>query len=312
MDPVSPEPKINTLKSWFEAIRIRTLPLSVSGILIGTALAYYSGGFDGLLFFLTLGACISLQILSNLANDYGDGIKGTDNEGRIGPERAIQSGAISASSMLNGIRITVLITIIFIVFAIFRAFGIKTIYYSILFFILGGLAVYAAIRYTVGNQAYGYRALGDIMVFIFFGVVSVIGTFFLQVKAFEAVTLLPAVTVGLLSVAVLNLNNMRDIDSDRNSNKITVALKLGWNNAKKYHSFLIVMAMISGLAWAVLFYRTPLHFLFIITYIPLIRHLIFINRNEEPGKLDSQLKVVALSTFALAILMGIGHIYVAL
>lgn len=312
MDPINQESKSDKVSPWLKAIRLRTLPLSVSGILLGTALAYYAGGYDGFLLFLTLGATIGLQILSNLANDYGDGIKGTDDNDRIGPERTVQSGAISPSAMLNGIRITVLFTIIFIIFAVFRAFGINFVYYSIFFFILGGLAVFAAIRYTVGNQAYGYRALGDIMVFIFFGIVSVLGTFFLQAKAFDAVTILPAVTIGLLSVGVLNLNNMRDIESDRKSNKITVALKLGWQKAKRYHSFLIITAMISGLTWAVLFYRTPLHFLFMITYIPLIRHLIFIWRNESPEKLDSQLKVVALSTFVLSVLMGIGHIYLAL
>ena len=303
---------MNKFKLWISAFRLRTLPLSVSGIIIGGFLAYYNGFFNAGIFILTLLTTLSLQILSNIANDYGDGVKGTDNEDRIGPERAIQSGQITPEEMYHAIRINILI-VIFLVFAtVFTAFGVHFILYSLLFFILGGLAVYAAIKYTVGKSAYGYRALGDVMVFIFFGVLSVMGSYFLFSKQLDHVTILPACIVGLLSIGVLNLNNMRDIESDKASNKITVAVKLGWKQAKRYHVSLIVSAMLIALLFGVLYYTSPFNFIFIIAFIPLIKHLMTVIKAQKPHELDSQLKLLALLTFALSILLGIGHIYNAI
>lgn len=303
---------MNKFKLWISAFRLRTLPLSVSGIIIGGFLAYYNGFFNAGIFILALLTTLSLQILSNIANDYGDGVKGTDNEDRIGPERAIQSGQITPEEMYHAIRINILI-VIFLVFAtVFTAFGVHFILYSLLFFILGGLAVYAAIKYTVGKSAYGYRALGDVMVFIFFGVLSVMGSYFLFSKQLDHVTILPACIVGLLSIGVLNLNNMRDIESDKASNKITVAVKLGWKQAKRYHVSLIVSAMLIALLFGVLYYTSPFNFIFIIAFIPLIKHLMTVIKAQKPHELDSQLKLLALLTFALSILLGIGHIYNAI
>ena len=303
---------MNKFKLWISAFRLRTLPLSVSGIIIGGFLAYYNGFFNAGIFILALLTTLSLQILSNIANDYGDGVKGTDNEDRIGPERAIQSGQITPEEMYHAIRINILI-VIFLVFAtVFTAFGVHFILYSLLFFILGGLAVYAAIKYTVGKSAYGYRALGDVMVFIFFGVLSVMGSYFLFSKQLDHVTILPACIVGLLSIGVLNLNNMRDIESDKASNKITVAVKLGWKQAKRYHVSLIVSAILIALLFGVLYYTSPFNFIFIIAFIPLIKHLMTVIKAQKPHELDSQLKLLALLTFALSILLGIGHIYNAI
>jgi len=300
---------MDNIKPWISALRLRTLPLSVSGIVVGSCLAYYNGFFDVVIFVFALLATISLQILSNLANDYGDGVKGTDNENRVGPERAIQSGKITPEQMFAAIKINILIVILVVLMLILSAFGTRHILYALLFFVLGLICVYAAIKYTVGESAYGYRAMGDIMVFLFFGLLSVLGTYFLFTKQLDHVLLLPACTIGLLSTGVLNLNNMRDIESDKASNKITMAVKLGLKRAKLYHSTLIISALVLSLLFGILYYRRPINLLFIVVFIPLIIHLVAVLKTSEAKLLDPQLKVLALSTFALALLLGFGYIY---
>jgi 1,4-dihydroxy-2-naphthoate octaprenyltransferase len=300
------------LKSYIKAARLRTLPLSVSGIILGSALAYYNGYFNLLTFLLAILVTISLLILSNLANDYGDGVKGTDNEHRVGPERAIQSGEITPDEMFSAIKTNVLIVIILVFLLILNAFGTQHFLYAFLFFALGGLSIYAAIKYTVGESAYGYRALGDLMVFLFFGLLSVIGTYFLYTKQLDHVVVLPAWVVGLLSTGVLNLNNMRDIDNDKASGKITMAVKLGLKGAKRYHLFLVGGAMILSLLFGLLYYRSISSLLFIIAYIPLIKHLKTVFNAKEAKDLDPQLKVLALTTFVLSVLLSLGHIYNAM
>lgn len=300
---------MDKIKPWISAFRLRTLPLSISGIIVGSCLAYYNGAFNVLIFILALLATISLQILSNLANDYGDGVKGTDNEERIGPERAIQSGEITPEEMFSAIRINILIVILFVFLLIYNAFGSQHFLYAMLFFVLGGLSIFAALKYTIGQSAYGYKALGDIMVFLFFGLLSVIGTYFLYTKQLDHVLLFPAFSIGLLSTGVLNLNNMRDIESDTNANKITVAVKLGFKKAKVYHVFLIVSAIVLSLLFGILYYRTLSNFIFVIAFIPLILHLVAVIKAKDAKLLDPQLKVLALSTFLLAILLGTGQIF---
>ena len=162
---------------WISAMRLRTLPLSVSGIIVASCLAEYNGYFNWLVFTLAILATLSLQILSNLANDYGDGIKGTDNHKRLGPARAIQSGKISPEQMFNAIKINVLVSIGLAFLLILSAFGVNHKPYSFVFFFLGIICIIAAIKYTMGKRAYGYRGLGDLFVFVFFGLVSVIGVY---------------------------------------------------------------------------------------------------------------------------------------
>ena len=296
------------IKPWIAAARLRTLPLSVSGIIIGSCLAYYNGAFNITIFILALLATISLQVLSNLANDYGDGVKGTDNDERIGPERAIQSGKITPDEMFAAIRMNILIVILFVFLLIYSSFGSQHFLYAMLFFVLGAISIFAALKYTIGESAYGYRALGDIMVFLFFGLLSVVGTYFLYAKQLDHVLFLPACTIGLLSTGVLNLNNMRDIESDTNSNKITVAVKLGLKKAKRYHTILVIGAIVLSLLFGILYYRSITNFVFVIAFIPLIRHLVAVLKAKDTKSLDPQLKVLALSTFLLAILLGIGQI----
>ncbi|WP_299099753.1 1,4-dihydroxy-2-naphthoate octaprenyltransferase [uncultured Winogradskyella sp.] len=299
---------MNKIKPWLSAMRLRTLPLSVSGIILGSCFAYYNGQFNILVFALAMLTTISLQILSNLANDYGDGVKGTDNEDRVGPERAIQSGAITPLEMFEAIRFNIVVVIMLTVILLWIAFGFANILYFLLFMILGGMCVYAAIRYTMGESPYGYRALGDVFVFIFFGLISTIGSYILYLNSFDHVVVLPALAVGLLSVGVLNLNNMRDIESDEKSNKITVAVKLGLPKAKQYHYFLIFGALFISIIFSVLYYVEPYNFIYLIAFIPLLIHVKKIKHARTPDDFDSQLKVLALSTFLFSVLLGVGYI----
>lgn len=299
-------------KLWISAFRLRTLPLSLSGVIVASFLAYYNGFFDGVVCFFAICATLSLQILSNLANDYGDGVKGTDNAERLGPERAIQSGKITPAEMMHAIRLNILITIFLVVILVYTAFSGRYILYSLVYFLLGGITIYAAMKYTIGKSAYGYKALGDIMVFLFFGILSVLGTYFLYAKQIDHVTFLPACIIGLLSAGVLNLNNMRDINSDKASGKITIAVKLGLKRAKLYHTLLISLALILAVLFGILYYTAAFNLIYFIAFIPLLLHIIKVVKTEEPQLLDSQLKVLALSTFALSLLLGIGHIYNAI
>lgn len=293
---------------WISAMRLRTLPLSISGIILAACLAHYNGVFQWDIFILAILTTLSFQILSNLANDYGDGVRGTDNEDRIGPERVIQSGKISPEELMGAIKVNILLSIILAFSLIFSAFGVKHFFLTIFFFLLGIGSIIAAIRYTMGINAYGYKGMGDVFVFVFFGLVSVIGCYVLFAKQIDHVALLPAFTIGLLSTAVLNLNNMRDRLTDKKSNKITLAVKFGEKKVKTYHNVLVLAAIIVSGLFGVLYYTSLYNLIFIVTYIPLFLHLKRVNNNIDPKLLDPELKKLALTTVLLAILMGIGHL----
>lgn len=306
------------MKHWIEAARLRTLPLSVSGIIVGSmyALAHPTDEiltptevFNWRLFGFAILTTLGLQILSNFANDYGDGIKGTDNEDRIGPKRAIQSGVISPAAMKRAIIITSFLTLLSAIALIYYAFGYAHLFYSVFYLVLGILAILSAIRYTVGNTAYGYRGYGDLFVFVFFGLVSTLGVNFLYSKQLDFELILPAMAIGFLSVGVLNLNNMRDEESDKKVGKNTIVVKIGGVKAKKYHYFLIIGAMVLTLAFAIISEFQFDQYLFLLTYIPLTKHLIRVCKNQEPKALDPELKKLALSTFALAVLLSLCMIY---
>lgn len=299
---------MRNLKKWLSAMRLRTLPLSVSGIIIASCLAAYNGMFDGLIFTFAMLTTLSFQILSNLANDYGDGVKGTDNEDRIGPVRALQSGAITKEQMYTAIKINVVISIIFSVGLIYFSFSVKHFLLALLFFVISAYAIKSAIKYTMGSNAYGYKGQGDIFVFLFFGLVSVIGCYVLYAKSIDFITVLPAITVGLLSTAVLNLNNMRDIESDLKANKITLAVKLGPEKAKQYHYFLILTAIVLSIIFGALYYSTPYKLIYFIAFIPLFIHLKTVKSVSTPKAFDPELKKLALTTFILSVLLGIGHL----
>ncbi|SDB41019.1 1,4-dihydroxy-2-naphthoate prenyltransferase [Flavobacteriaceae bacterium MAR_2010_188] len=299
---------MNNFKSWLSAIRLRTLPLSISGIILGSCFAYYNGYFKITILLFAILTTISLQILSNLSNDYGDGVKGTDGEKRVGPARAIQSGKITPDDMLKAIRLNIIVVIIFTTILLYFAFGVKHFIYVLFFFILACASIYAAMNYTIGEKAYGYRSLGDFFVFIFFGLLSVIGSYFLYTMQLDHHVFLPAIALGLLCVGVLNLNNMRDIDSDKFSNKITVAVRLGIKSAKSYHYLLIVGTMIITLAFVILYYSSISNLLVLLIFVPLIFHLIKVKKAKKPEDFDTLLKPLALSAFAFSLLLGIGYI----
>jgi len=299
---------MNKTKVWIASMRLRTLPLSISGIILASFLAAYQDVFSWAICGLAILSTLSFQILSNLANDYGDGVKGTDNNDRIGPERAIQSGEISPKEMKKAITINVVISIVLALLTIYVAFGKEHFVLSALFLVFGIAAIVAAIKYTVGGNAYGYNAMGDIFVFLFFGLLSVIGGYVLFAKAIDFIVVLPAVAMGLLSTAVLNLNNMRDIESDTKSNKITLALKLGQEKAKTYHNILVSLAMVISIIFGLLFYKSAYNFIFTIAFIPLCFHLKKVNNTKNPQHFDPELKKLALTTVLLAILMGLGQL----
>jgi 1,4-dihydroxy-2-naphthoate octaprenyltransferase len=296
------------LKTWISAFRLRTLPLSISGAVVGSSYAYFSGFFDILIFIFIILTTLSFQILSNLANDYGDGIKGTDNNSRIGPERALQSGAISPKQMKNAIIINAILSAILALLLTYMAFGVSQLFNSLIFIVLGAISIYAAITYTVGKSAYGYRALGDLMVFLFFGWLSVMGTYFLFAKDLDSMLLIPATAIGCLSAAVLNLNNMRDLETDLKSNKITLAGYLGMKSSKIYHFALILSAIVLMLIFQFSISYSKIMYLSWIAFLPLLFHLKAVFFIKNPKDLDPHLKRVALSTFVLALLFAVALI----
>lgn len=311
------------IKPWLAAARLRTLPLSISGIIVGCSLANFSinnhsESSDGLLtccfgcyhyytkysiFILAILTTIGFQVLSNFANDYGDGIRGTDDD-REGEQRMVASGIISPKQMKNAMIITAIITFIFALSLIYVAFGSENFGYSILFLFLGIAAIIAAVKYTVGKSAYGYSGLGDIFVFLFFGWLSVVGSYFLYTKSLYFDVFLPATAIGLLSAAVLNLNNMRDRIKDKAHGKNTIVVKMGSKNAKLYHYALIIGAYICTHSFIIRNYYSPKQFIILIAFIPLIMNMVVVGKNIILKELDPELKKVALSTFLYAILFA--------
>ncbi|MEZ4811329.1 MAG: 1,4-dihydroxy-2-naphthoate octaprenyltransferase [Allomuricauda sp.] len=297
---------MGTTKAWIQAARLRTLPLSLSGIIVGTALANKEGFFERGIFILALLTTIGFQVTSNFANDYGDGVKGTDNEDRIGPARVLQSGLLSRSSLKKGIAVSICITLLLAIWLIYRAFGIENLPLILLFFALGLMSIWAAIRYTMGSKPYGYKGLGDLFVFLFFGLLGVLGSMFLYTKALNWISLLPAVAIGLLCVGVLNLNNLRDVASDKKHGKYTLVVKMGYENGKRYHFLLITVALLCFVAYAWIEGFSLLQSFYIVAFLPIIVHLRKVVATDIPKELDGELKKLALSTFLLAILFFVA------
>lgn len=293
-------------KIYVKAARLRTLPLSVSGIIVGSFLAASHGYFNWVICGLALLTTIGFQIISNFANDYGDGVKGTDNEDRIGPKRAIQSGEISPEKLLRTIKITSTFTFLTAILLIYSAFGKDDFINLSVFFVLGVASIAAALKYTMGKRAYGYSGFGDFFVFIFFGLLSVVGSYYLFSKQLEFTIFLPAISIGLLSIGVLNLNNMRDSVSDEKSGKNTIVVKIGVELAKYYHYYLLIASFLFASLYTLLYFKSWHQFLFLLAYIPIGKHFLVVYRNKRPILLDPELKKLALSTFLFAILFGLG------
>ena len=304
---------------WIQAARLRTLPLSISGIIMGSFIARWrlleqGKTWDWTIFALALLVTLLYQVLSNFANDYGDGVKGTD-QNRIGEaeQRAVASGKISATQMRNAVILFALLSLVATLILLYKAFFPDFIKEFYTFIGLGVACILAAIGYTVGKKPYGYLGLGDLMVFIFFGLVSVCGSYFLFTKTFDWDMLLPASAIGLLSAAVLNLNNMRDIENDEKSCKKTLALRLGFKNAMIYEMVILMLPPILVLIYMMMndlqaqgkYYA----FIFFITIFPLTSLRRKMMEVKEPKELDPFLKQVGIITLLMSVLVAFGLNY---
>lgn len=271
---------------------------------MGGFLASAAGAFRWSIFLLCVLTTIFLQILSNLANDYGDSVHGADSADRKGPSRAVQSGAISATQMKTAVIVFVLLSLASGVSLLLVAFGID--WNAILFFFgLGVLSILAAIAYTVGKKPYGYAGLGDLSVLIFFGLVGVMGSYYLFAKTISSIQILPALSCGLFSIGVLNINNIRDIDSDRKAGKFSIPVRIGKKKATVYHWFLLVSGLLTAIIYSILTYSSGWQFLFLIT-VPLFLKIGAAVQQKPSHELDPYLKQMALSTLLFVILFGAG------
>ena len=307
------------MTDWIKAARLRTLPLSISGIIMGSFIARWKllqngETWDITIFALALLVTLLYQVLSNYANDYGDGVKGTDKN-RIGEaeQRAVASGKISASQMRNAVILFALLSLVTTFYLLYKAFFPNFINEFYTFIGLGVACILAAIGYTVGKKPYGYLGLGDLMVFIFFGLVSVCGSYFLFTKSFDWDILLPASAIGLLSAAVLNLNNMRDIENDEKSGKKTLALRLGFKNAMIYEMIILVLPPILVLMYMMINHLQEqgkyYAFIFFVTVFPLMSLRRKMMEVKEPKELDPFLKQVGIITLLMSVLVAFGLNY---
>lgn len=294
------------LKMWWETARPKTLPLALASIFTGSALGYWANpqGFNGLVMALCLLTTILLQVLSNFANDYGDHQKGSDTEERIGPLRGIQKGAISAKELKWGLILMVMASFLSGSFLIGIAYENLSDLFA--FAGLGILAIVAAITYTVGVKPYGYMGLGDISVLVFFGLLGVGGTYYLQTHSIASHIILPAIGSGSLASAVLNINNLRDIEQDAKAGKNTLAVRLGAYKGRVYHCILLSVAALCYLAFAVATAISWTNYLFVLAMPLLAKHAIFVYRSQQPSELRPMLAQMSMISLLINILFSLG------
>lgn len=294
------------VRIWLQAFRLRTLPLALSCIAMGGFLAASVNAFRWDIFFLCILTTIFLQILSNLANDYGDTIHGADSSERKGPSRAVQSGAISPGQMRNAVIVFALLSLVAGISLLIVSFGIN--WKSIFFFLcLGLLSIVAAIAYTVGKKPYGYIGLGDFSVLIFFGLVGVMGSYYLFTKQITWYEVLPALSCGFFSIGVLNINNIRDIESDRKAGKFSIPVRIGRKRAVNYHWFLIAGGLSAAIVYMLLTTDSLWAWLFLLSAPLFIRNGFAVSQKPS-DQLDSYLRQMALSTLLFVLLFGAGII----
>lgn len=295
-----------SIKTWISALRPRTLFLAIATAICGSGIAYSTGYFGTSVFVLTMLIAVILQLLSNMANDLGDYQHGTDTTGeRVGPKRTMQSGAITLPEMKRGIAIAIIAASITGLALIYIALQFMDPLYILLFIILGIASIIAAIKYTTGKNPYGYRGLGDLFSFIFFGLVSVLGTFFLHTHHLHFQPVLPAIGLGLLTVAVLNINNMRDLENDKKSGKITIPVRIGLAKAKRYHAFLTIGAIGCFIAYNIMYTDHWYQYVYMIIFVVFVKILINIYRITENKLLDPYLKYTSMTTFLLSVCFSI-------
>lgn len=291
-------------KSWITAFRLRTLPLAFSGWLVGTTIASIAVKISWPIAGLTLLTAFLLQILSNLANDYGDAVSGVDSDERKGPSRMVQSGQITKKAMGRAMIIFSLLSLLSGVALLFITFK-EDFISALVFFLIGIVGIASAIKYTVGKNPYGYAGFGDLFVFLFFGVVLIFGTYYLQVQTFDGLVLLPAISLGMLSIGVLNVNNIRDIESDKVSGKNSIPVRLGREKAVVYHIFLLAGSFLIMVSYSIIIYHSWWQFIFLPVGL-----LFGVNIKAVATKplteLDPFLKQMAISTLIFSVLFSAG------
>ncbi len=287
-------------------MRLRTLPLSLAGIVMGLMLASIEHNVPWYVFVLTILTTVSLQILSNMSNELGDWLNGVDSTERQGPNYSLSQGGMTVDNLQSCIRIMELVCCLFGLGMIRASFKTVLCIEGELLVALGALAIWAAMHYTLGNRPYGYRGLGDIFVFIFFGLVPVTGGYFVAAHSIDPTTLLPGAAIGLFSVGVLNVNNIRDMKTDA-MNRVTVPLKLGEKRAKTYHTILICSGWILLLCYSLLKADSLFAYIYIVALPLHIIQVIGVWKRHDRA-LDPMLPLLVISTFILAILFGLGLI----
>jgi len=296
------------IKSWIHSFRLKTLPLALSSTIIATCMAAADDKFRWSVFGLAALTTISLQILSNMANDYGDFVNGKDNAERIGPKRMVQSGEINPGTMLRGMIVVGLLCAVSGVSLIVIGTQGIDISNMLIFGLLGIAAIAAAVKYTVGKNPYGYRGLGDIFVFVFFGLVGVCGTYFLHTQSFRWDILLPATAIGFLSAGVLNMNNMRDYENDKKANKRTLVVALGVKNAAFYHLFLVTGAALLAIVYTLLNMESYWQWLFLLSFPMMFLNLKKVFTYKNAIELYPELPRLSLATLFFSLTFGIGLI----
>lgn len=299
--------KKGRLKQWVHAFRLRTLFLAIATVIMASGMAWRAGAFNLTTFILAFLLALTIQILANMANDLGDYQKGTDTTGfREGPRRAVQSGMISPAEMKRAILLFIVICIL-LGLALVLPIIIQTEWTSaVILLLVGGCSILAALFYTLSGSAYGYRGWGDLFAFLFFGPVPVIGTWFLHTHTLTVQPLLPAVSLGLISTMILNVNNMRDIENDRASGKITIAVKLGLKQAKNYHTLMTLTSFICLVLYTIRYEPAPWYrYAYLLVFL-LPFGILFQLRNKSGQQLDPYLRITSLSGFLLAVAFAIS------
>ena len=281
-------------------MRLRTLPLSLAGVLLGLLLANTA---SWPVFLLTLLTTVCLQILSNVSNELGDHLSGTDQEGRSGPAYSLQQGTLTERDLRRTIVVMAVLCAVFGTLMVWCSFGTLLSAPALSLLALGAAAIAAAIRYTLGKNPYGYRGWGDLYVFLFFGLVSVMGGYYVAAHTLSPWLLLPASAVGCFSVGVLNVNNIRDMKSDA-ATRTTVALKLGLRRARIYQTALIAAGWVLMTVYAATEPLHWLHFAYVLALPGFLKHLHGVWTREDRA-LDPMLPVLVVSTFTFALLAGI-------
>ena len=296
------------LNIWIKSFRLRTLPLALSATFLGSFLAYDHGTFIWQVLIFGILTTLFLQILSNLANDYGDAVKGTDNENRLGPLRITQAGLVTHLQMRRMIALFIGLSLISGSLLIYYGLGDNGSLLYFLFFLFGFTAIFAAIKYTIGKKPYGYVGFGDIMVFIYFGILGVAGTYFLHTQTFHLSILMPASAIGLFSVGVLNLNNLRDRDNDRDNGKMTLVVRMGLSWAKVYHVLLLLIGFVLSLVYTITHFSSPYQFMFVLALPLMVSDIKMVLTNTVPVELNSELKKLAVATLIFSLSFGLGLI----